>query len=364
MAKVRVLVVDDSAVIRRILVSVLSADPDVEVVGQAGDGRAALAKVAELKPDVMTLDLEMPVLDGLGTLTELRKIDRRLPVIVFSTLSQRGAMATLDALAKGANDYVTKPSNDGDTTRTMERIKSELVQKVKVLAGRERPVPLVLSKTTAGTPNPIVRAHTPPARIDVLAIGVSTGGPNALAVLLPALAADFPVPVVLVQHMPPTFTQYLAQHLNQKCKLRVSEGIDGQPLEAGHIYIAPGDHHMLVERIGQSIKLKLNQGAPENFCRPAVDVLFRSVAEVYGPNALGVVLTGMGQDGLVGCRALAQKGARCLTQDEATSVVWGMPGFVTRAGLADKTLPIGALAAEISARAQLGRSAAPAKRPA
>jgi two-component system chemotaxis response regulator CheB len=235
---------------------------------------------------------------------------------------------------------------------------------VRVLSGRERPAPLSLSKTTTATPNPIQRANGPLGRIDVLAIGVSTGGQNALAVLLPALPADFPVPIVVVQHMPPMFTQYLAQHMDQKCKLRVSEGIDGQPIEAGRVYIAPGDRHMVLERVGPAIKLRLNQGPPENFCRPAVDVLFRSVADVFGANSLGVVLTGMGQDGLIGCRALVAKGARCLTQDEATSVVWGMPGFVTRAGLSDKALPIGSLASEIEQRARIGRSPIPVKRPA
>ncbi|MCK6448006.1 MAG: chemotaxis response regulator protein-glutamate methylesterase [Planctomycetes bacterium] len=364
MNKIRVLVVDDSAVVRRILVNVLSADPEIEVVGQAGDGRTALAKVAELSPDVVTLDIEMPVLDGLETLAELRKTDRRLPVIMFSTLSQRGAIATLEALARGANDYVTKPSNHGDMTATTERIQAELVRKVRALAGRERAAPLPLSRTTTMLPNPVQRAATPPGRVDVVAIGVSTGGPNALARVIPALQADFPVPVVLVQHMPPMFTQYLAQHLGQKSKVRVSEAVDGDVLEPGHVYIAPGDHHMVVERTTAGHKLKLHQGPPENFCRPAVDVLFRSVAEVFGSNSLGVILTGMGQDGFVGCKALIARGARCIAQDEATSVVWGMPGFVARSGLADKVLPIDAIASEITTRVLAARATSAGKRPA
>jgi two-component system chemotaxis response regulator CheB len=341
------MVVDDAVVIRRLVSDALAADPEVEVVGTAPNGRLALAKLPQLKPDVITLDVEMPELDGIETVAEIRKVYPRLPVIMFSTLTRRGGEATLDALARGATDYVTKPANVGSVTAALEQVRGDLLPKIKLhhaRATRPPAPPSVLPSapvTTPAGPPPVVRA---------VVIGVSTGGPNALAAVLPSLPADLPVPVLVVQHMPPVFTQLLAQRLDGQCRVRVGEAVEGQPIEAGRVWIAPGDFHMTVATRPVGPVLRLDQGPPENSCRPAADPLFRSAAAVYGAGVLAVVLTGMGQDGLRGCEAVARAGGRVLAQDEATSVVWGMPGFVARAGLAERVLPLPLVGPEIARR--------------
>ncbi|HKY76651.1 MAG TPA: chemotaxis response regulator protein-glutamate methylesterase [Acidimicrobiia bacterium] len=359
---IRVLVVDDSVVVRRLVTRVLEEDPDIEVVGAAANGRIALAKIAQLEPDVVTLDIEMPELDGLATLAELRPRWPRLPVIMFSTLTERGAEATLEALSLGASDYVTKPTGLHNPAEAMTAVQAELVPRIKALHGRrllsrmrQSPAP------TAGAPAPAAPAVKAPvrpvdARIDVVAIGVSTGGPNALAELLPALPGTLPVPIVIVQHMPPVFTRMLANRLNGRCDLKVIEAEGGELLIPGRVHIAAGGQHLALVRQGTSVVTVATDNPPENSCRPAVDVLFRSVAALYGPSVLSVVLTGMGQDGLRGTEAIRVAGGQVLAQDEATSVVWGMPGFVARAGLADAVLPLDAIAAEISRRVAVGRS--------
>jgi len=349
MAKIRVLVVDDSVVIRRMLSDCLGSDPDLEVVGTAADGHIGLAKITQLAPDVVTLDMEMPVMGGIETLKAIRKTHPRLPVIMFSTLTERGAVATLDALSLGANDYVTKPANVGSVSVALQRIQDELVPKIKALCRR----PAVTA------PRPVVRvlpgaAAEGATRIDILAIGVSTGGPNALVSMLPELAVNFPVPVVIVQHMPPLFTRLLAERISAISGRRAREGEAGAMLMPGDIWLAPGGFHMEVEKSPQGVRLLLHEGPPECSCRPAVDVLFRSVAQVFGKHALGVVLTGMGQDGLVGSQHIREAGGQILAQDEASSVVWGMPGAVSHAGLADKILPLGEIANEINSRVQAG----------
>jgi two-component system chemotaxis response regulator CheB len=348
MKRIRVLIVDDSVVVRRILRDVLVSDPVVEVVGVAANGRIGLAMVEQLSPDVVTLDLEMPEMDGLEVLRHLRVSHPCLPVIMFSTLTQRGAAATLDALALGARDYVTKPANVGSVTTGMERIREDLLPKIKALCGMCLAMPTRQAELKSSLPKMNV-GHGP---IQIVAIGTSTGGPNALTQVLPQFAADFPVPVVVVQHMPPTFTKFLADRLNASCNLRVMEaGID-QALSAGTIWIAAGDFHMSVYADGTRVRLRSHRAPPENSCRPAVDVLFRSVAEVYGNHALAVVMTGMGQDGLRGAEQLHEAGAQLIAQDEATSVVWGMPGFIAQAGIADKILPLPQIAPEIMRRVQ------------
>jgi len=349
MPKIRVLIVDDSVVIRRLLTDSLAGDPDLEVVGTAADGKIALAKITQVNPDIITLDMEMPVMDGLETLTAIRKIYPKLPVIMFSTLTARGAAATLDALARGASDYVTKPANVGSVTVAVQRIREELVPKIKGLC--RRPADIVSCPVIRKLTGVIAAAS---ASIDVLAIGVSTGGPNALAALLPGLTAQFPVPVVIVQHMPPMFTRLLAERISAVSNLRAREGEAGALLAAGEAWVAPGDSHMEVERTAGGVKLRLHDGPPENSCRPAVDVLFRSVAKVFGNRSLAVVLTGMGQDGLIGCQFIREAGGQVLAQDEASSVVWGMPGAVSQAGLAEKVLPLNELAGEINRRIDAG----------
>ncbi|MHB1310931.1 MAG: protein-glutamate methylesterase/protein-glutamine glutaminase [Gemmatimonadaceae bacterium] len=367
MARIRVLVVDDAVVVRKIVTDALASDPDIEVVGSAANGRIALAKVVQVNPDVVTMDIEMPEMNGLEALRELRKTHPVLPIIMFSTLTERGGSATLEALALGATDYVTKPANVGSVAVAQQRIRDELIPKIKALCGRR--VGLVPSKLVAmGTLATVASARAvrvarsvvrPGAaldqRIDIVAIGVSTGGPNALAVILPKLPKDFPVPIVIVQHMPPVFTRLLADRLRVSSQLDVREGMVGGLVEPGKVWIAPGDRHMLVRQGRDGVSLVLTQNPPENSCRPAVDPLFRSVAEVYGARALGVILTGMGQDGLRGSELLTDTGATVIAQDQATSVVWGMPGFVANAGLAERLLPLGEIAGELVRRAMKGR---------
>jgi two-component system chemotaxis response regulator CheB len=343
--KIRVLVVDDAVVIRRLVADELAADPAIEVVGVAANGKIALAKLPQVSPDLVILDVEMPELDGLATLKELRKTHPKLPVIMFSALTERGAAATLDALALGATDYFAKPA--GGLADSLRVIREELIPEIKALCGRTSAPVAVTPATPPGGPAA--------GRVDVVAIATSTGGPNALADLFAGLPADLPVPVVLVQHMPPMFTRLLAERLSAQSALRVEEGRPGGALRPGHAWVAPGDHHMVVVREGTEIRVQLHQEPPENSCRPAADVLFRSVARSFGPNVLAVVLTGMGQDGLRGCEAVRAAGGQVIAQDEATSVVWGMPGFVVRAGLADRVLPLAMIAPEVVRRVRAGR---------
>ena len=366
MDKLRVLIVDDAVVVRRILVDALSSDPDLEV-HFAPSGRIALAKLEQSKFDAVTLDIEMPDLDGLATLKEIRKTHARLPVIMFSTLAERGAAMTLAALAAGANDYVTKPANVGSVTAAIARIKDELVPRIKAFCGRERAGGLGLRAaghadgTSAVPPQAsLPKCYAPPSREPIAAviIAVSTGGPTALAELLPKLPADLPVPVAVVQHMPPLFTRLLAERLDRACKLTVREGVDGTDLRPGQIVLAPGGLHMTVSGTAAWPRVVTNSDTAENSCRPAADVLLRSAVKLWGGRVLAVVLTGMGSDGVRGCEGVRQAGGRVIVQDEATSVVWGMPGAVARAGLADRVLPLDELPWEIVALSRRYRNAA------
>ncbi|MGE3957250.1 MAG: chemotaxis response regulator protein-glutamate methylesterase [Vicinamibacterales bacterium] len=357
MAPIRVLVVDDAVVVRRVVSEALSLEPDLEVVATAANGRIALQRIPQCSPDIVTLDVEMPEMDGLETLRRIRAEYPGLPVIMFSTLTERGAATTLDALSLGASDYITKPSHTGSLESSMTALRAELGPRIRALVRRPaaaapgpapgRPAP---ARVLA---HPSVHGGVPP--VGVLAVGVSTGGPNALGDLLPRLRPDLPVPVVIVQHMPPMFTRLLAERLDAQCALTVREAAAGDVLRPGHVYVAPGGWHMEVCRRGTDVVVALTQAPPENSCRPAVDVLFRSVALTFGTNVLAVVLTGMGQDGLRGCMDIREHGGRVLAQDEASSVVWGMPGFVAKAGLAEKVLPLDALGPEINRRAMEGR---------
>jgi two-component system, chemotaxis family, protein-glutamate methylesterase/glutaminase len=349
MRRIRVLIVDDSVVIRRVLREVLASDAEIEVAGVAANGQIALAMIEQVNPDLITLDIEMPVLDGLGTLLGLRDRYPAIPVIMFSTLTQRGALATLDALALGARDYVTKP--EGNTvSSSIEKIRAELIPKVKALCGYR-----MASKDVPKRPpgEPLRRLPPRPtiqSPVEVVAIGTSTGGPNALAKVIPFIPANFPVPVVVVQHMPPTFTRFLAQRLAATSQVPVEECGGTEFLEPGSVWIAPGDYHMVVRRQGARIRLATQQGAAENSCRPSVDVLFRSVADVYGSGTLALVMTGMGQDGLRGAERIHDAGGQIMAQDEASSVVWGMPGFIANAGLAEAVLPLDQIGPELVRR--------------
>ncbi len=300
----------------------------------------------------------MPEMDGLQTLAELRKTYAQLPVIMFSTLTRRGAAETLDALALGANDYMPKPTSVSSADLAMQHIRKELIPKIQALCapGLGLDTPGIAPRPIAPLPSRLPAEPERPSGVDVVAIAVSTGGPNSLSVLLPALPADCPVPVLIVQHMPPVFTKLLAERLDACTSLRVEEGRPGEMLEPGSVWIAPGGYHLTLERDGSAVRLQTNLEPAENSCRPAADVLFRSVVAVYGANMLAVVLTGMGQDGLRGCEQIHQVGGQILAQDEATSVVWGMPGFVATAGLAHKVLPLQEIGPEIVRQVARGRT--------
>lgn len=354
MPKIRVLVVDDAVVFRRLVAEDLSADPGIEVVGTAANGKIALAKLNQLNPDLVILDIEMPEMDGLTALREIRKTHPKLPVVMFSALTERGASATLDALALGATDYFAKPAAGG-MEASQQIIRDELIPEIKALCRKAGNGAVSIPTPSAASAAVVPRSTA----VEVVAIGTSTGGPNALAEIVAGLPADLPVPVVIVQHMPPMFTRLLAERLCAQSKLTVEEGQPGGALRPGHVWLAPGDFHMTVDRDGTVVRIRLQQGPPENSCRPAADVLFRSVAQVFGPNSLAVVLTGMGQDGLRGCEAIRAAGGQVIAQDESTSVVWGMPGFVARAGLADRVLPLGLIASEIVRRVRAGRGGVP-----
>lgn len=367
-ARIRVLVTDDSIVLRRLITDALKSDPEIEVVGTAVNGKNALDKLAQLKPDVMTLDIEMPVMDGLQTLVEVRKTNRKLPIIMFSTLTERGAGATLDALERGASDYVTKPANVGSISESMEAVRSQLIPKIKSLTGRATPPPPRVRPAFGGAPprpgmdgrsaqgpghgapGPTGVAGAKTGRVDVVAIGVSTGGPDALTQVLSHLPGSFPVPIVVVQHMPPVFTQLFAQRLDAKSALKVVEAKNGEQVVPGKVVIAPGDFHMRLARSAGGVAVALDQGPQENYCRPAVDPMFRSVAEVYGGDALAVIMTGMGQDGHRGAEFILHAGGQLVVQDEASSVVWGMPGAAVHAGLPCDVVPLGRLAETIATR--------------
>ncbi len=354
--RVRVMVVDDSVVIRQLVTKALEQDPLLEVVGTASNGAIGLQRIPQLNPDVITLDIEMPDMDGLEMLRRVRREYPKLRVIMFSTLTERGGAKTLEALTLGADDYVAKVSNEGSLDRSMIRLREEMIPKIKQFFRQEqenRASVLPHAATTLPAPETGLRTssvRTAKVKPNVVVIGVSTGGPTALGSILPELPPDFPLPILVVQHMPPLFTRLLAERLNSTCQLPVGEAQQGCSVEPGEILIAPGDFHMRLVASGGGVKVTLDQSPRQNSCRPAVDALFASTGEVYGGAALAVILTGMGQDGLRGVEILRARGASVLAQDEASSVVWGMPGAVVNAGLADRVIPLNEVVPEILRR--------------
>ncbi|MDI7775419.1 chemotaxis response regulator protein-glutamate methylesterase [Asticcacaulis sp. EMRT-3] len=370
----KIMIVDDSAVVRGLISRWLEQEPDMVLAGLAIDGAKGVEKVREIQPDVLILDIEMPNMGGLEALPKLLAAKPGLKVLMASTLTTRGANVTLRALELGAADYIPKP--DSSRIGGADGFRSELLTKIRALCGRtrswplppgagtverapqvekpaalERPSPAPAGFTPAPRPiitpaAPVLRARSGgPKRIDALVVGASTGGPPALRAFLLGLGPDWKLPVLIVQHMPATFTAILAEHLDKALPQRVVEAKDGMNIESRTIYIAPGDFHMTIKGPLGLPTLKLDQGPQVNWCRPAVDPLFRSAAEVYGNHALGVVLTGMGHDGRDGAQALVNVNGSVLVQDEASSVVWGMPGAVAEAGLAELIKPIPGLSA-------------------
>ena len=456
-APIRVMIVDDSSVVRRMLKQALAAFEEIEVVAAAANGVIALSKIPSVAPEVVILDIEMPEMDGITTLTHLRRTHPRLPVIMFSTLTERGASVTFDALAAGASDYVLKPTTQpGESLDAV--VTTVLVPKIIALARSRfaalmepasaaptdvavkttetamsvgasatssqraptsttvnqrsyvnvfapKPMPTLVQRaapldwpsssepaTKAGSANEGSGTHVLPQiqsfaesptgtssavgnasdggkrqlqplqagvmtgtrtrkPVQVVAIASSTGGPNALAEVLPRLPGSLPVPIVIVQHMPPIFTRCLAERLARHCELTLCESEGRERIQPGHVYIAPGNYHLeLVREADGHVYTMLSDGPPENSCRPAADVLFRSVARVYGGAVLGLVLTGMGQDGLRGARAIHEAGGRVLVQSGPTCVIWGMPRAVEEAGIAEAVVPLPELSAAILQR--------------
>lgn len=410
----KVLVVDDSIVFRKILEEALNRQVGIRVVGTAKNGKEALQLIRTHRPHLVVLDVEMPEMNGLQTLDEIRRQKLNVGVIMFSSLTSEGARTTLEALSKGAFDFVPKPAGTGAFAESVKKIQEDLVPKIRVYAesqkiaipkptakivtatqpsttapaahpapGKTIPAPSEPSKTSTGvssprktpaapqvarpvmsnrstaapvssgnitaqaTPRPSRIAATRTGQIEIVGIGVSTGGPNALNEVIPKLPANFNLPVLLVQHMPPVFTTQLANRLNEKSKVKVVEAQEGMKIEPGTVYLAPGDYHMEITVNGTERIISLNQKPPENSCRPAVDVLFRSISQVYGGRSLAVIMTGMGQDGFKGIQELKAKGAAIIAQNQETCVVWGMPKFVVESGLADRICPLNEIASAI-----------------
>lgn len=362
--ELRVVVADDAILFRRVMEQVLGSLPGVEVVGIAQNGKIALQKVQELKPDLLTLDMEMPEMDGLAVLDAMKGMPNAPTVIVVSALTLHGGRLTLQALQRGAFDFITKPDESG-AEKSRESLRQELTPRVKALALRlgvrgilrgttastppASPAPVAPSRTAAVSSTPS-RGATVAQKPEMVLIGVSTGGPNTLAILLSALPANLGVPVLIVQHMPPLFTQSLAENLDGKSALRVREAAHDEIAEPNTVYIAPGGRQMRIAPGPEGRKvIQITDDPPENNCRPAVDYLFRSAAMHYPGRSLAVILTGMGSDGTLGLRLLKRHGCHVIAQDEASSVVWGMPKAAVDAGVADVVLPLEAIASKITA---------------
>jgi two-component system chemotaxis response regulator CheB len=366
----KVLVADDSILFRRVIAEALGSLPDVEVLGSVSNGKLAVQRVRELHPDLLTLDMEMPEMDGMAVLDALRQAGEAVAVIVVSSLTRHGGRLTMRALEKGAFDFITKPDTVS-SEESREAIRRELAPRLRALAHRQeirnilRNRPAAPAAVSSADKVPTVREPQPGnldeisgrmtrlaaiAKPEMVVIGVSTGGPNALARILPAIPGSIGVPLLIVQHMPPVFTQSLAESLSPRCAVRVREASQGEMIEPNAAYIAPGGRQMRLVPGPEGRKMvQITDDPPENNCRPAVDYLFRSVANNFPGRAMGVILTGMGSDGTLGLRLLRRYGCFVIAQDEATCVVFGMPKAAVDAGVADVVLPLDAIAARITA---------------
>lgn len=348
----RVVIIDDSTVVRGLIARWLGEEGGIEVVGTAPDGASGLKLVERVQPDVVVMDIEMPGMDGLTALPKMLELSRDLKIVMASTLTSRNAEISLKALRLGATDYVAKPSSARDAAAA-EAFRRELTEKVKTLGNvrrRNRPLPVgaAVGRPLAAAVKPaIVTRAFPRIQPKVLAVGSSTGGPQALFALFGQLGGRIRQPILITQHMPATFTTILADHLSRIAGAPCREAKDGDVVADRNIYVAPGDYHMTVVADGPRRVIRLTQDPPENFCRPAVDPLLRSLAQVYGSGVLTVILTGMGQDGLKGARVATEAGGALIAQDEASSVVWGMPGAVATAGICNAVLPLNDIATTV-----------------
>ncbi len=344
--RTRILIVDDSLIFRKAVEESLAGEPDMAVIGSVRNGLKAVESIRSRRPDLVTLDVEMPEMGGLETLAAIQEINRADPdlppigVVMVSAHTRKGADTTIQALEAGAFDFITKPEA-ASPAESRQILRRQLLVKIRYFTSRRLFAPRPES-APAAVPAPAPRA-VPAAAGGALVVGVSTGGPKALATLLPPLCQGLSIPILIVQHMPSEFTQSLARSLDKKCRHTVLEARDGDPIRDEHVYIAPGDHHMLVRNKGEDRVTVINRQPPESGSRPSADVLFRSAAMVYGSRVVALILTGMGADGTGGAAAVKRAGGRVIAQDEATSVVWGMPGSAVAAGHADRVLPLEAI---------------------
>ena len=338
--KITVALVDDSSVIRGALARIIETDPNIEIAASVSNGEMAVSIAASKKPDVMILDIEMPVMDGLTALPKILEKSPKTKVVMFSALTAKGADTTIKAMALGAVECVVKPASSQDTGPGSE-FHRYITGLINTLGGRpvHAPQTTVAAPSQSAKPPPRVSASGAFPQPEILAIGSSTGGPQALFNVFKNLGT-LNVPIVITQHMPATFTKILAEHISQHSSMPAHEGEEGMLVEAGNIYVAPGGKHMVFTKQGDQLIIKLDDGAPENFCKPAVDVMLRSLVNIYKNKILCVILTGMGQDGLIGARQIHQEGGRIVAQDKETSVVWGMPGAVADDGICNKIIPI------------------------
>ena len=345
MEKIRVLVVDDSLVIRRALRECFRSDPEIEVVGVADNGLRAIEQIDLLKPDVVTLDIEMPEMDGLEALKVIRAKGSRIPIIMFSKYTADGATATLEALELGASDAVLKPEAQGGSEATFEVVKRQLATRIRALGRQARKAKRDLLAPSA--PKQQIEEVSPfevTTRVEAVGLAISTGGPSALIEIVQELSTEIAVPIFITQHMPPIFTKHLADRLSARGALKAHEATQGMIAEPGNVYIAPGNFHLETFREGDLVRINLSQAPHENSCRPSADVMFRSLASLYGAGVLGIVMTGMGHDGRAGCQHIKAQGGTVIAQDEASSLVWGMPKSVVHAGLHDAIVSLSGIA--------------------
>jgi two-component system chemotaxis response regulator CheB len=350
---IKVLVVDDSPIFRKAVEQALSGESDIRIIGAVSNGAKALDFILRNEtPDVITLDVEMPEMDGLATLAEIQRTHmassdgKPIAVIMLSAFTRKGADVTLACLDAGAFDFIPKPSLSSPA-ESLDSLRRQLVLKIRCAATRrhglatptlrQRPPDLAETSTFR---TPTIRPSMPRSSVQVIVIGISTGGPKALNEMLPSLCQKIELPILIVQHMPETFTRSLAEHLDKKCRHKVREAVDGWPVESNNVYVAPGAKHLVVRGTAANALIGINDQPPENGCKPAADVLFRSAANVYGGNVIALIMTGMGNDGTHGLRALKRQGASVIAQDEATSIVWGMPGSAVAANCVDRISPL------------------------